>query len=87
MVVERNFQHGRKYEISGRRKTQVEVSKEKEKEGSTLHQGGCRLMYSRGGRRGQTPVFRQSVMNTAWGPWLPQPGEKGLILPELFEPT
>jgi len=46
MVMERNFQSGRNYEVSGRRKTQIEVSKEKEKEGSTLHQAGCSLKYS-----------------------------------------
>lgn len=87
MVMERNFQHGRKYEVSERRKTQVKVKKEKEKEGSTLHQRGCSLMYSQGGRRRQRPVFSQSVMNTTRGPRLPWLREKGLILPAVFEPT
>lgn len=31
MVMARNFQHGRKYEVSGKRKTQVEIIKEKER--------------------------------------------------------
>lgn len=56
MVMERNFQRGRKLEGSGRRKNRVEVSqnkkkKKKEKEGSTLPQRGCSLvMYRWGGR-------------------------------------
>lgn len=68
-------------------KTQIEVSKEKEKEDSTLHQKGHNLIHFQGGRRRQDPVFKQSVMDTAWHPWVPQLREKGLIFSAVFEPS
>lgn len=89
MVMERNFQRGRKLEGSGRRKNRVEVSqnKKKKKRKGGQYTAPERLQPGDVPMGWQSPVFRQSVKNPARGPWLPWLREKGLILPAVFEPT
>lgn len=73
--MERNCQDGRKYEVSGRRKIQAEVSKEKEKESTKVHQSAVWCTLEKAGR--SRVLHWQSAMNTTHDPWPPRLREDG----------